>query len=148
NACCVRASSIGTRPRRGPDADGRGSSGRGRRHRDRARNHARRRSARQVVGKGKDSMVRSGAAAVVDVQPIDRLEEKVRQMVGVIDSLRTDKARAAEEVSRLQQEVASLKSRLADGATASAELATMREERDLIRARVTQMISQIDKLDL
>ncbi|HXT70620.1 MAG TPA: cell division protein ZapB [Vicinamibacterales bacterium] len=93
-------------------------------------------------------MVRSGAAAVVDVQPIDRLEEKVRQMVGVIDSLRTDKARAAEEVSRLQQEVASLKSRLADGATASAELATMREERDLIRARVTQMISQIDKLDL
>ena len=93
-------------------------------------------------------MVRSGAAAVVDVQPIDRLEEKVRQMVGVIDALRTEKARAAEEVSRLQQEVASLKSRLADGATASAELATMREERDLIRARVTQMISQIDKLDL
>ena len=32
-------------------------------------------------------MVRSGAAAV-DVQPIDRLEEKVRQMVSVIDALR------------------------------------------------------------
>ena len=92
-------------------------------------------------------MVRTGAA-VVDVQPIDRLEEKVRQMVSVIDTLRAEKAKAIEDSSRFQQEVASLKARLAEGATASAELATMREERDLIRARVTQMISQIDKLSL
>jgi regulator of replication initiation timing len=92
-------------------------------------------------------MVRTGAA-VVDVQPIDRLEEKVRQMVSVIDTLRAEKAQAIEDSTRFQQEVASLKARLAEGATASAELATMREERDLIRARVTQMISQIDKLSL
>ena len=92
-------------------------------------------------------MVRSGAAAV-DVQPIDRLEEKVRQMVSVIDALRAEKTSAIEESARLQQEVASLKMRIAEGASASADLATMREERDLIRARVTQMISQIDKLSL
>ena len=92
-------------------------------------------------------MVRSGAAAV-DVQPIDRLEEKVRQMVSVIDTLRADKAKAIEESARLQQEVASLRSRLAEGASATADLATMREERDLIRARVTQMISHIEKLNL
>jgi regulator of replication initiation timing len=92
-------------------------------------------------------MVRTGAA-VVDVQPIDRLEEKVRQMVSVIDTLRAEKAKAIEDSTRFQQEVASLKARLAEGATASADLATMREERDLIRARVTQMISQIDKLSL
>jgi regulator of replication initiation timing len=92
-------------------------------------------------------MVRSGAAAV-DVQPIDRLEEKVRQMVSVIDALRAEKTSAIEESARLQQEVASLKTRIAEGASASADLATMREERDLIRARVTQMISHIDKLNL
>ena len=92
-------------------------------------------------------MVRSGAAAV-DVQPIDRLEEKVRQMVSVIDALRAEKTKAVEESARLQQEVASLQTRLAEGASASADLATMREERDLIRARVTQMISHIDKLNL
>ena len=92
-------------------------------------------------------MVRSGAAAV-EVQPIDRLEEKVRQMVSVIDALRAEKTSAIEESARLQQEVASLKSRIAEGASASADLATMREERDLIRARVTQMISHIDKLNL
>ena len=92
-------------------------------------------------------MVRSGAAAV-DVQPIDRLEEKVRQMVSVIDALRAEKTSAIEESERLQQEVTALKSRIAEGASASADLATMREERDLIRARVTQMISHIDKLNL
>ena len=92
-------------------------------------------------------MVRSGAAAV-DVQPIDRLEEKVRQMVSVIDALRAEKTSAIEESARLQQEVTALKSRIAEGASASADLATMREERDLIRARVTQMISHIEKLNL
>ena len=88
------------------------------------------------------------ATATIDVQPIDRLEEKVRQMVGVIDALRADKAKAADENARLQQEVSALRARLAEGASATADLATLREERDLIRARVTQMIASIDKLNL
>lgn len=92
------------------------------------------------------AMVRTGAT--VEMQPIDRLEEKVRQMVGMIDRLRADKAKASEETARLQQDVAALQARLAEGATASAEVTTLREERDLIRGRVTQMITQIDKLDL
>jgi regulator of replication initiation timing len=87
-------------------------------------------------------------AAAVEVQPIDRLEEKVRQMVAMIDALRAEKSRAAEEAARLQQEVGSLKARLADGANAAVELSTLRDERDLIRDRVSQMISQIDKLNL
>jgi uncharacterized coiled-coil DUF342 family protein len=89
-------------------------------------------------------MARTG----VETQPIDRLEEKVRQMVGLIDSLRADKAKAGEDVARLQQEVNALKARLAEGASAASELAALREERDLIRGRVTQMISHIDKLNL
>ena len=91
-------------------------------------------------------MARTGAA--VEVQPIDRLEEKVRRMVSMIDTLRTEKARVSDEAARLQQEVAALKARLADSATASAEVSNLREERDAIRQRVTQLIAQIDKLDL
>ena len=86
--------------------------------------------------------------ATVDVQPIDRLEEKVKLLVGLVDTLRADKARAIDEAARLQQEVSALKARLSDAAGASAEITTLREERDLIRTRVTQMISAIDKLDL
>ena len=91
-------------------------------------------------------MARTSAA--IELQPIDRLEEKVRQLVSVIDTLRAERAKASDEVMRLQQDVASLRARLADSASASAEVSTLREERDLIRTRVSQMIATIDKLDL
>ena len=83
-----------------------------------------------------------------ELQPIDRLEEKVRQLVTMIDTLRADCAKAADEVNRLEGELEASRARLADATTASAELGTLREERDLIRDRVAQMITQIDKLNL
>jgi uncharacterized coiled-coil DUF342 family protein len=91
-------------------------------------------------------MVRTGAAT--DTQPIDRLEEKVRQLVGMIDTLRAERAKAVDEVARLQREVDAARAKLTEAATASAEASTLREERELIRNRVVQMISQIDKLNL
>ena len=88
------------------------------------------------------------ARTAVDVQPIDRLEEKVKLLVGLVDTLRADKARADDEASRLQQEVNALRGRLNDAAGVSSEVVSLREERDMIRTRVSQMISAIDKLDL
>lgn len=87
-------------------------------------------------------------AAAVEVQPIDRLEEKVKQMVSVIDSLRAEKSRALDDSARLQQEINALKARLSEGASAASEATTLREERELIRSRVSQMLTQIDKLNL
>lgn len=86
--------------------------------------------------------------ATVDVQPIDRLEEKVRQLVAMIDTLRGERTRALDQAARLQDELDAAQARIAEGAAALAEVATLREERDLIRARVAQMISQIDKISL
>jgi regulator of replication initiation timing len=86
--------------------------------------------------------------ATVDLQPIDRLEEKVRQLVSMIDSLRADRAKALDEVARLERELESAKGRLTEASGASAEATTLREERELIRTRVAQMIAQIDKLNL
>ncbi len=87
-------------------------------------------------------------ATAVDLQPIDRLEEKVRQLVAMIDSLRTDRSKALDEVARLEREVDAARARLTEAAGASDEAATLREERELIRNRVVQMIAQIDKLNL
>jgi uncharacterized coiled-coil DUF342 family protein len=86
--------------------------------------------------------------ATVDLQPIDRLEDKVKQLVSMIESLRADRAKALDEVGRLERELDAAKARLSDAVGASAEVAGLREERELIRTRVVQMISQIDKLDL
>ena len=88
------------------------------------------------------------ASATIDVQPIDRLEEKVRQLVALIESLRTERSRAMDEAARLQHELDAAQARIAEGAAAVAELATLKEERELIRNRVAQMISQIDKINL
>jgi hypothetical protein len=90
----------------------------------------------------------SRTAAAVDLQPIDRLEEKVRQLVGMIDTLRADRAKALDEVARLERELDAAKTRLGEAAGATADVVALREERELIRTRVVQMIAQIDKLNL
>jgi regulator of replication initiation timing len=84
----------------------------------------------------------------VDLEPIDRLEEKVKLLVGMIDRLRADQARAADENTRLTREIEALKGRLNVAEGASGELTTLREERDLIRSRVDEMLAQIESLNL
>ena len=84
----------------------------------------------------------------VDLEPIDRLEEKVKQLVGMIDRLRADQGRASDENARLTREIDGLKARLNEAEGASGELAALREERDLIRSRVGEMLTQIYSLNL
>ncbi len=84
----------------------------------------------------------------VDLEPIDRLEEKVKLLVGMIDRLRADQARSADENTRLARELDGAKARLNEAEGASGELATLREERDLIRSRVGEMLTQIESLNL
>jgi regulator of replication initiation timing len=91
-------------------------------------------------------MARTGVAA--DLQPIDRLEDKIRQLVAMIDTLRAERSKAVDEAARLTRELETARARLSESASASAELSTLREERDLIRARVGQMIAHIDHLNL
>jgi uncharacterized coiled-coil DUF342 family protein len=86
--------------------------------------------------------------APVELAPIDRLEEKVRQLVALIDTLRSERARAMDEVARLERELNAVKARLTEVSGASAEVTMLREERELVRNRVVQMIAQIDKLNL
>jgi regulator of replication initiation timing len=88
------------------------------------------------------------AARAVDLEPIDRLEEKVKLLVGMIDRLRGDNATASEENARLTRELESARARLSDAETASGEVLTLREERDLIRTRVEEMLQQIESLNL
>ena len=50
-------------------------------------------------------MSRTAAARSVDLEPIDRLEEKVKMLVAMIGRLKADQARAAEENARLSREL-------------------------------------------
>ena len=86
------------------------------------------------------------ATRTVDLEPIDRLEEKIKLLVGMVTTLRAEQARAADEQARLMQEIDTLRARLADAESVSSEVSTLREERDVIRTRVTEMLSHLDGL--
>lgn len=85
----------------------------------------------------------------VDLEPIDRLEEKVKLLVSLIDRLKAEQARTAEENERLIGEIDILRSRAASSeAQQGAELSSLREEREVIRARVGEMLEQLEALNL
>lgn len=84
------------------------------------------------------------ATRTVDLEPIDRLEEKVKALVALVDRLKGDAARLAEDNARLAREVEGLHARLSDAETASGEVLALREERDLVRTRVAELLEQLE----
>jgi regulator of replication initiation timing len=82
------------------------------------------------------------------VEPIDRLEEKIKLLVSVIGRLRNEQTRLMEDNGRLQRELEGMRARLADAEGAAGELSELRGERDQIRSRVTEMLQQLDALNL
>jgi regulator of replication initiation timing len=81
----------------------------------------------------------------LEFEPIDRLEEKVKLLVAMVDRL---KARAGEENLRLSRELDAMRARIAEGDALAAELTSMRDERDTIRTRVSDMLVQLEALSL
>jgi regulator of replication initiation timing len=81
-----------------------------------------------------------------DLEPIDRLEEKIKLLVQMVTRLRAEQSKAADEHSRLSREIDALRGRLSDAQGASAEIEVLRGERDAIRDRVSEMLSQLESL--
>jgi regulator of replication initiation timing len=66
----------------------------------------------------------------------------------MIDRLRAEQARTLEDNQRLAREMDALRARMADAQGASAEVEALREERELIRSRVVEMLQRIEALNL
>jgi len=84
----------------------------------------------------------------IDFDPIDRLEEKVKLLVNMVERMKADQSRAADDNQRLTREIESLRGRLASSDTLSAELSALKQERDVIRTRVGEMLDQLEALNL
>jgi regulator of replication initiation timing len=94
-------------------------------------------------------------ATGIEVEPIDRLEEKVKRLVSVLDGLRSEQARAKDDNQRLTRELESTRTRLADAEMRladqerkSGEVTALKEERELVKQRVADMLAQLDALNL
>ena len=84
----------------------------------------------------------------VDLEPIDRLEEKVKLFVSMVERLKAEQARGAEDNQRLSRELDALRGQMAASDGLASELSSLKEERDVIRTRVTDMLDQLEALSL
>ena len=84
----------------------------------------------------------------VDTEALDRLEDKVKLLVAMIGRMRTEQARLAEEHQKVSKELDAARARLQDVEGATAEVVSLKEERDLIRARVSSLLEQIEGLNI
>jgi regulator of replication initiation timing len=91
-------------------------------------------------------MAKQAVATRTDLDPIDRLEEKVKLLVSVVTQLRREHAKAVDDNSRLLRELDSMRARVAETEVSGTELTALRDERDLVRARVAEMLEQLESI--
>jgi regulator of replication initiation timing len=84
----------------------------------------------------------------VDLGPIDRLEEKVKLLVAMLGRMRGEQARLAADNTQLTRDLEAARARLAEAASAGAELETLKSERDQVRERVAEMLQELEALNL
>ena len=101
------------------------------------------------------------ATPSVDIEAIDRLEQKLKMLVTVLDRTRADSARATDELVRTRADTRARTRRtracapsstrrtraLAEAEGTGTELTALRTEREQIRGRVDDMLRQIEALE-
>jgi regulator of replication initiation timing len=91
-------------------------------------------------------MAKQLATRATELDPIDRLEDKIKLLVQMVTRLRNEQEKAADDNARLVQEIDMLRARIAGAQGVQAELDAMRSERDAIRGRVAEMLSQLEAI--
>ena len=93
-------------------------------------------------------MAKAVATRSIDLDSIDRLEEKVKLLIGLVERLRANEGRLSEENGRLVRELDTALARLTASEGSGAEIEALREEREIIKSRVDDMLAQIEALNL
>jgi len=91
-------------------------------------------------------MTKTGRA--LELEPVERLEEKVRLLVAALERLRGDRVRLQDENQLLKTQIEGVRTRLADMEGAADELLALRQERDEVRTRVADILEQLEGLEI
>ena len=84
----------------------------------------------------------------LDMATLDRLAEKVSALVQLLEQTRNELAVTSENNVRLSNELEALQGQFAQSQDDGLEMQTLLDEREQIRARVTEILDQLDSLDL
>jgi len=87
-------------------------------------------------------------ARTVELEPIDRLEEKVQILIRAIERLRAEQTRLADDNARLARDLEAARARVSESEGSAAEVAALRSERDQVRSRIAEILDQVESLHL
>jgi len=90
----------------------------------------------------------TNTATAADLGVVERLDEKIRQLITLVEKSRAESTKLRADNDRLGKEVDTLQLQLSDAAGVASELQTLREERDQVRTRVADMLAQLDALQM
>jgi len=81
-------------------------------------------------------------------EALDRLEDKVRLLVALVGRMRSEQAQTADALQRATRELDEARTRLKETDGVSAEIVALKDEREMIRTRVSSLLAQIEDLNL
>ena len=84
----------------------------------------------------------------VELAPIERLANKVKLLVTLLERTRAEQARTVADNERLSRELDAVSTRLSEAEHVNAEMTTLRAEREQIRTRVSEMLDQLEAVSL
>ena len=84
----------------------------------------------------------------VDVDLIERLAEKIKNLIGVLERTRSELSQTTEDNLRLSRETEHLKAQLASTESTSNEVSNLLAEREQIRKRVGQLLERLEEISV
>ena len=82
------------------------------------------------------------------LEPLSRLEDKVKLLIALVERLQQEKTSAISENEQLKSELTALRAQFEESDHADAEVVALRSERDQIRTRVAGILEQLEAIDL
>ena len=84
----------------------------------------------------------------IEVEPIERLAQKVKGLIAVLERTRSELTETTEDNLRLSREVEQLQGQLVTAESTGADVASLRREREQIRAQVSDMLEQLESISV
>ena len=83
----------------------------------------------------------------VDIESIERLANKVKELVEVLERTKNELSKQAEDNTRLTKAIEDLESERSASQSDHVDLANLLDEREQIRKRVTTILEQLEQIN-
>ena len=90
----------------------------------------------------------AGTVEAVDLQQIERLADKVKELIGLLKHTQAELSQAVEDKERLQLEVKDLRIQLASAQSTGSEVRMLLAERKQIDVRVRDILEQLEAVNV